>query len=95
MLTWVDFHHIPGPQNPADGLTKGFDSLEEFFGKRRLLVFILSAPSNQTPDSRRERGPCATLSLPLAASSTPPGFSTEIQSDKISARLKLKLNEHG
>jgi hypothetical protein len=34
---WVDFHHIPGPHNPADGLTKGFDSLEEFSGKRRLL----------------------------------------------------------
>ena len=34
---WVDFHHISGPLNPADGLTKGFDSLEEFLGKCRLL----------------------------------------------------------
>jgi len=34
---WVNFHHIPGLRNPADALTKGFDSLDEFLRKRRLL----------------------------------------------------------
>ena len=34
---WVNFHHIPGLRNPADALTKGFDSLDEFKLKRRLL----------------------------------------------------------
>lgn len=51
----------------------------------------LSAPCSARPSSEdwRDLGPCATLSLPPAASSTsstPPGFSTEIQSDSISVR---------
>ena len=34
---WIDFSHIPGLTNPADLLTKGIDSLDEFLSKRRLL----------------------------------------------------------
>jgi hypothetical protein len=63
--------------------------------------FILSAPSNQIPDSRRERGPCATLSLPPAASSTLPVHHrvSQLKSNPtkfqyaISVLLKLKPNE--
>ena len=65
-------------------------------------VFFHSVRSFESnSDSRRERGPCATLSLPPAASSTLPVHHrvSQLKSNPtkfqyaISVRLKLKPNE--
>jgi hypothetical protein len=97
---WVDFHHIPGLHNPADALTKGFDSLEEFLGKRRLCawsdssVFILSAPSNQIPIlvASGALAPLSACPLQLPVHRyIHHRVSTEIQSDcTLLVRVKLK-----